>query len=319
SLSRINERFGTPHNALLVTGLMITLALLLRLEVLVEAASVVLILTNILSCLSVIVLRESRLQNYQPKFRAPLYPWMQIAGIVGFGLLIFEMGLEALLITFILVVGGLFVYWFYGRIRTTREYALLHLIERITAKELTTHSLESELLEIIRERDEIVKDRFDDIIERVTVLDVERSMPLEEFFRRIADAMSPRLDIGADELFRLLVEREKQSSTVLRPDLAIPHIVIPGQHAFDILLARCRGGIFFSEKEPEVRAVFVIMGTKDERNFHLHTLAAIAQIVRDPHFETKWAAARTKEALRDIILLGERRRSPGGKSSSLFT
>lgn len=107
---------------------------------------------------------------------------MQIAGIVGFGLLVFEMGLEALLITFILVVGGLFVYWFYGRIRTTREYALLHLIERITAKELTTRSLESELREIIRERDEIVKDRFDDIIERVTVLDVERSMPLEEFF-----------------------------------------------------------------------------------------------------------------------------------------
>ena len=212
----------------------------------------------------------------------------------------------------------MFVYWFYGRIRATREYALLHLIERITAKELTTHSLENELREIIRERDEIVKDRFDDIIERVTVLDIERSIQLEEFFRRIADAMSLRLGIGADELFGLLVEREKQSSTVLRPDLAIPHIVIPGQHTFDILLARCREGIFFSEKEPKVRAVFVIVGTKDERNFHLYTLAAIAQIVHDPNFEAKWNGAKTKEALRDIILLGERRRSPVGKSSSLF-
>ena len=318
SLGRINERFGTPHIALLVTGLMIALALLLRLEILVEAASVVLILTNILSCLSVIILRESRLQNYQPKFRCPLYPWMQIAGIAGFGLLIFEMGSEALLITLILIVGGLFVYWFYGRIRTTREYALLHLIERITAKELTTRSLESELREIIRERDEIVKDRFDDIIEKVTVLDIEHSIQIEEFFRRIADVASSRLCIGTDELFRLLVDREKQSSTVLRPDLAIPHIVIPGQHAFDIILARCREGIFFSEKEPNVRAVFVIMGTKDERNFHLHALAAIAQIVHDPQFETKWAAARTKEALRDIILLGQRRRSPGVKSSSFF-
>jgi len=319
SLGRINKRFGTPHIALLVTGFMIAMALLLRLEVLVEAASVVLILTNILSCLSVIILRESRLQNYRPKFRSPLYPWMQIAGIIGFGLLIFEMGSEALLITFILVVGGLFVYWFYGRIRATREYALLHLIERITAKELTTYSLENELREIIRERDEIVKDRFDNIIERVTVLDIERSIRLEEFFRRIADAMSPRLGIGADELFGLLVEREKQSSTVLRPDLAIPHIVIPGQHTFDILLARCREGVFFSKKEPKVRAVFVIVGTKDERNFHLYTLAAIAQIVHDPSFEAKWNGARTKEALRDIILLGERRRLTGGKGSSLFT
>jgi APA family basic amino acid/polyamine antiporter len=318
SLGRINQRFGTPHTALLITGLLIALALLLRLEILVEAASVVLILTNILSCLSVIILRESRLQNYQPKFRSPLYPWMQIGGIIGFGLLIFEMGVEALVITFILIVGGLFVYWFYGRIRATREYALLHLIERITAKELTTYSLESELREIIRDRDQIVKDRFDDVIERVTVLDIDRSMQLEEFFSRVADAMSTRLGIGADELFRLLVEREKQSSTVLRPDLAIPHIIIPGQHIFDILLARCQDGIFFSQEEPNVRAVFVIMGTKDERNFHLHTLAAIAQIVRDPHFEAKWAGAKTKEALRDIILLGERRRLPGEKSSSLF-
>ncbi|MFB0552354.1 MAG: amino acid permease [Phycisphaerae bacterium] len=317
--SRINKRFGTPHNALIVTGLVISAALLLKLVILVEAASVVLILTNILSCLSVIVLRESRLQNYQPKFRAPLYPWMQIAGIIGFGLLIFEMGREALLITLVLIVGGLFVYWFYGRIRTTRQYALLHLIERITAKELTTHSLESELKEIIRERDEIIKDRFDDIIEKGSVLDIKQSARLEDFFKLVADEMSPRLNVRSEELLKLLVEREKQSSTVLSPYLAIPHIILEGQHKFDILIARSREGIFFSEKEPSVHAVFVIMGSKDERNFHLYSLAAIAQIVRDPQFEKKWTGAKTKEALQDIVLLGERRRLPLVQNSSLFT
>ena len=75
------------------------------------------------------------------------------------------MGSQALLVGAVLVIGGLFVYWFYGRIRTTREFALLHLIERITAKDLTTHLLETELKEIIRERDEIVKDRFDRVID----------------------------------------------------------------------------------------------------------------------------------------------------------
>ncbi len=316
--SRINKRFGTPHNALFVTGLVITVALLFRLEILVEAASVVLILTNILSCLSVIIMRESRLQNYQPKFRAPLYPWMQIAGLVGFSFLIFEMGKEALLITFILIVGGLFVYWFYGRIRTTREYALLHLIERITAEELTTYSLETELKEIIRERDEIIKDRFDEIIEKSAVLDIRQSIQLEDFFKQVADVMSPHVDVESAELFKLLVERERQSSTVLSPYLAIPHIIIAGQQKFDILLARCREGIRFSEKETTVNAVFVIMGTKDERNFHLHSLAAVAQIVHDPHFETKWADAKTKEGLRDIVLLGERRRVSAGWSPSPF-
>ncbi|MGQ9811600.1 MAG: hypothetical protein ACUVQ7_09695 [bacterium] len=50
------------------------------------------------------------------------------------------------------------------------------------------------------------------------------------------------------------------------------------------------------------------MGTQDERPFHLSSLAAIAQIVQDHHFEQKWVKAKDSEALRDIILLGKRRR-----------
>ncbi|NQT32778.1 MAG: PTS sugar transporter subunit IIA, partial [Candidatus Omnitrophica bacterium] len=48
--------------------------------------------------------------------------------------------------------------------------------------------------------------------------------------------------------------------------------------------------------------------TRDERNFHLRALSAIAQIVQDPRFEKKWMKARSKEALRDIVLLGKRKR-----------
>jgi APA family basic amino acid/polyamine antiporter len=308
ALGKINERFRTPHNALILTGLFIIVSLFLKLDILVEAASVVLILTNMLACVSLIILRESRIQNYRPRFRTPLYPWMQIAGIVAFLFLIIEMGKEAHLISLILFISGLFVYWFYGRIRTNREYALLHLIERITAKELTTYSLESELREIIRERDEIVIDRFDNIIESCVVLDIENSIDVSGFFKLVADEMAPRLNEKADLLLRLLQEREKQSSTVLSPHLAIPHIIIRGDQFFDILLARCKGGIAFSDSHQKVQAVFVIIGTKDERNFHLQALSAIAQIAQDLNFEKNWMSAKSKDALKDIVLLGTRRR-----------
>ena len=307
-VGRINQRFGTPHNSLILTGVFVIAALFLNLEILVEAASVVLILTNILACVSLIILRESRIQNYRPHFRTPLYPWMQIAGIGGFLFLIIEMGKEAHLISLILFAGGLFVYWFYGRIRTNREYALLHLIERITARELTSYSLESELREIIRERDQIVKDRFDNIIENCPILDIKESIKVADFFELVADEMAPRLNQQADSVLNLLRQREKQSSTVLRPDLAIPHIVIDGEHRFDILLARCKEGIIFSDSCRKVKAVFVIIGTRDERNFHLQALSAIAQIVQDESFEKRWMSAKSKDALRDIVLLGTRRR-----------
>ncbi|MFH1616697.1 MAG: amino acid permease [Planctomycetota bacterium] len=311
--SRVNTRFGTPHNALLITAAFIIFSLFLKLEILIEAASAVLILTNLLACTSVIILRESRLHNYQPRFRAPLYPWMQILGIVGFGFLIIEMGLEALLISCILIIIAIFVYWFYGRIRANREYALLHIIERVTAKELTTYSLESELREIIRERDDIIKDRFDRITERCAVLDITEAASLEDFFNMAANAFSDRLNLDPSVMCNLLAQREKQTSTVLNPNLAIPHIIIDGEKIFDILLVRARKGIAFSPEYPNVHIVFVLAGTRDERNFHLRALSAIAQIVQNPGFEKKWMTARNEQALRDIVLLGTRRRehSPG--------
>jgi amino acid transporter/mannitol/fructose-specific phosphotransferase system IIA component (Ntr-type) len=307
-LRNIGERFRTPHVSIIVTGIFMLIALFLKLDILVKAASTVLILTYTFSCLSIIILRESRLQNYQPRFRAPLYPVIQIVGIGGFGLLLFEMGQTALIASATLIVSGLFVYWFYGRIRTSREFALIYLIERITAKELTTRSLETELKEIVRERDDISKDRFDHIIEDCMVLDIDIPVSMEDFFQLAADRMADRLMMEPDDLYDLFIAREKESTTVLSPHLAIPHIILDGEAKFDILIARCRPGVRFPGLAGDVHAIFVLAGTRDERPFHLRSLAAIAQIVQDPHFEERWMKARRKDDLRDTILLGKRRR-----------
>jgi amino acid transporter/mannitol/fructose-specific phosphotransferase system IIA component (Ntr-type) len=307
-LGMLSERFKTPSISILITGAFLVSALFLKLDVLVKAASTVLILTYIFSCLSIIILRESRIQNYQPVFKAPLYPWLQIAGIIALVFLLFEMGKAALFASAIVIVAALFVYWFYGRIRAEREFALLHIIERVTAKELTSYTLESELKDIIRERDEIVKDSFDHLVERGTVLDIEQVLPVDEFFEIVAESMAPKLGIAQNVMLNLLWARENESSTVLTPTLAIPHIILDGEHTFEILMARSRQGVRFSDEAPAVHAVFVLAGTKDERNFHLRALSAIAQIVQDPHFDEKWMAAKGEQALRDIVLLGKRRR-----------
>lgn len=313
-IGKINARFRTPHNALMITGVFVLVSLFLELEILVEAASIVLILTNLLACLSVVILRESRIQNYRPSFRVPLYPWLQIIGIVSFCFLIFKMGSEALFVSLLLIVAGGFVYWFYGRIRTNREYALLHLIERITARELTSYSLEDELREIIRQRDDIVKDRFDHVVEKCVVMDIDGAESVDGFFRLISEKLSERLGEEAEKIYERLVAREKESSTVLSENLAIPHIVIEGEHVFDILIVRCKDGVAFSDAHKQVRAVFVIAGSKDERNFHLYSLSAIAQIVQDPNFDRRWSAAQNVDVLRDIVLLGQRKRPAAGQA-----
>ena len=307
-IGRINRRFGTPHISILITGFFMITSLFLNLEAFVKAASSVLVLSYAFACISLIIMRISGLQNYQPVFRAPLFPWLQIIGLVGYTAMLIEMGSEAILITAILGVIGLLLYKIYGHSAVAREFALLHLVSRITDRKLATRSLESELRQIIRERDQIVEDRFDRLVKSGVVLDFEGKMDTDELFHKVAEHMAPRVGLRPSELYQMLVERESQSSTAITKFIAIPHIVIPGEHKFDIAIIRVREGVFFTKKAPDVKAIFVLLGTKDERLFHLQALAAIAQIVDDPEFESKWMRAKDAEGLRDILLLGKRRR-----------
>lgn len=310
-LGRVDGRFRTPVVAVVLTGAVIAVSLFLPLNTLVEAASTVLILTNILACLAVIVLRESGMQNYRPAFRVPFYPWIQIGGIIGLGFVLREMGEDAYLVTALLILAGFLVYWFYGRKRGRRESALLHLLERLTSRDFASGTLEGELKDIIRERDDIAPDRLDRSIENCAVLDLEGNMARDEFFRAAAEELAPRLGATAMVISEKLDLREDESSTVISPGLAVPHIIIDGKGMFEILLARARKGVRFSEDAPCVTTVVIMAGTQDQRNLHLKALAAIAQIGMEPGIEERWLKARNAQALRDILLLGTRKRERG--------
>ncbi len=311
ALGRVGRRFSTPVVSIVATGGVVLMALFVKLDILVEAASTVFVLGYLLASLSVIVLRESGVQNYRPSFRSPLYPWVQLATIGGLAFVILEMGEHAFAITAGLVLIGFCVYWFYGRKRVQQVSALVHLVNRVLARELVDSTLEDELKAIVRERDEIAMDRFDALVERCVVLDLEQPMAVEDFFRRASSELAKQVGVDAADLLRLLLEREKETSTVLSPMLAVPHVVIDGTGKFDILIARCRQGVKFSREAPQIHTLFVVVGTRDQRNFHLRTLSAIAQIVQDPNFDRAWMAARNEQALRDIVLLGQRLRGHG--------
>lgn len=152
-------------------------------------------------------------------------------------------------------------------------------------------------------------DRFDRLTARCPVLDLERATSLEAFAEMAAAALAPPLNLEPAELAARLQEREIASSTVLLPGLAIPHVVIEGAKQFEMLIARCRDGIAFPKQEERVHAAFVLVGTPDERNFHLRALSAIAQTVQWPDFETSWLTAPDAEALRRIVLHAVRRRT----------
>jgi amino acid transporter/mannitol/fructose-specific phosphotransferase system IIA component (Ntr-type) len=310
SLFAKTNKNGMPYVALIITTIVIVGSLLMELDLLIKVASCVLIVTFMLSCLCVIIMRESRIQNYMPQFLSPLYPWVQIFGIIGCLVLIVTMGWQPILATGVIILASLFFYWFYGRIRTNREFALLHLIERLTSKDLTKNMLEDELKGIIRQRDDIVEDRFDQAIEKAMVLDItDEKVDIDHLFNVLAEEFAKRHEISTEKVNELLWEREKDSSTVITDGLAIPHIILEGENLFDIIVVRVKNGVVFPDSsDVPVRAIFCLAGSKDQRNFHLKALSAIAQVVMNPEFPSKWMAAKSTQALKDIILLSKRMR-----------
>ncbi|NQT00090.1 MAG: amino acid permease [Candidatus Omnitrophica bacterium] len=306
---RIDARSKTPHFSIIFTAFFMIIAILfLNLENLVKTASTLKILLFLFVNLALIVMRESKIQSYRPKFHAPGYPWLQIVGILGYGFLIFEMGRAPLLLTGTFIGCSLVWYLVYARKRVNRQAALVHVIERITAKELVDPTLPDELKEIIIERDEIVEDRFDHLIKKSVVLDLDEALPRDQFFQKASHFLAGKLGLEPKALTSMLIQREHESHTVIRPGLAIPHVVVKGKHKFSILLARAKGGVIFPDEATPVHTIFLLVGTQDERNFHLRCLAAIAQIAQDQDFDQKWLAERNSEDLRDIILLAERKR-----------
>ena len=309
ALSRISRRFRTPHWAILLTcGFMGAAVVLLDLELLVKTASTMMILLFMLDNASVIIMRESRLQSYRPRFKAPLYPYLQAVTIVLYIVLLIDMGTVPLMICAGFLVFSAVWYRLFAAGRIKRDSAVMHIVERVTDKEIKSPTLENELRDILIERDEIIADRFDTLIQQCPILDLQGPQAAEAVFRQVAGVLSEKLGIDERVLNERFIQREAEGSTVLEPGLAIPHIVIEGEKRFEILLVRAADGITFPHAPDPVKTVFFLAGTRDERNYHLRALMAIAQTVQEKDFYRRWFAARDIENLRNLILLSKRKR-----------
>ncbi len=301
--SRINKDYQTPHLAIAITVFFMAIAILfLDLETLVKTGSTICLILFSLKNLSVVILRESHIQNYQPECKSPLFPWLQIIAILIYFFLIFEMGALSLMISGIFMLFSLIWYLLYAKIHSNRNDAILNLIRKVKSSELDFAEPDKELRDIILKTDSLLQDRFYHLIESCPVIDIQNKETREEFFARIAKELNSTLDCGEREIFNKLIICKDECSSVISQDLAISHIILPEEKGFEILFARTQQGVYFAEDFPNVKIIIIIAGSKDDRCFHLLTLAKIAQIVHQSDFIKKLLKAQNVDALRNIIL-----------------
>jgi basic amino acid/polyamine antiporter, APA family len=306
--SRVNAR-GTP-----VIGIAVTVALILISVTLFDPskiaklASAFLLTTFALACLAVIVMRESRIESYDPGFRAPLYPILQIVGILGSFWMIVNMGLLPTLFTGGLITFGAMWFTYYARDRVSREGAIFHVFERLGRQR--DDGLDRELREIMKERGPREADPFDALLTGARVLDVEGDIDFEELVSMASKLLAQDLPVSADELSEGLLEGTRMGATPVSHGAALPHMRLPNLDRAHLALARVRNGVRFGYAhdggiEPP-RAVFFLVSPESDPGQHLRTLAHIARRVDQDSFMPEWLRAEGEEQLRETLFRNER-------------
>lgn len=120
--SYLNPKFLTPSVSIVFSGLAIAGAILfIPVNSVVKIASAFMLCIYIAENVTVIVLRENRVQWYSPPYKGFLYPWLQVFGIaVCIAILALMGSIVGVTILAAILIGGS-VYFLYGRRKTNRK------------------------------------------------------------------------------------------------------------------------------------------------------------------------------------------------------
>ncbi|MBL4662620.1 MAG: amino acid permease [Flavobacteriaceae bacterium] len=115
-MSKIHSKYLTPVVTIIMTCVVMAFVIVfLDVVKIAKLASAFMVMMFILVNTCVIILRETSAQWYNPPYRSPLYPFMQLFGIVsGIVLLVFLGLMPFIAIVAIFILGGL-IYFFFGK------------------------------------------------------------------------------------------------------------------------------------------------------------------------------------------------------------
>ena len=130
NLAKIHEKHLTPINTILLTCFMMALIILfLDVEKIVKLASAFMVSMFITVNICVVVLRETAVQWYKPTYKSPLYPYVQLFGILSGLILLFYLGWMPILVLLIIALIGSIIYYSYG-IKASRTGVLRNYGQR---------------------------------------------------------------------------------------------------------------------------------------------------------------------------------------------
>ncbi|KAA3618625.1 MAG: amino acid permease [Calditrichaeota bacterium] len=305
------SKHGTPGFGILLTVILIVLCLLLFNPIkIAKLASAFQLILFAMACLSVIIMRESRIESYDPGFRSPLYPWVQLVGIIAPIFLIFEMGFLPILFTVGLFAIGILWYFYYARDRVVRDGAIYHIFARLG--EHRFEGLDHELRGILKEKGLRAEDPFEAIIARAVVIDIAHSISFEKVVHLASIELEKRIKNkeSSESLKERFMLGTRLGATPVSHGVALPHLRLKDIDKQEMVIVRTKKRVKIEVDQQEIEyvddgenvfAFFFLISPEDDPSQHLRLLAEIASRVENENFNNLWFAAADEQELKEIF------------------
>ena len=305
------NRFSTPAWGVALTGAgMAAVVLALDVAAIAKVASAFVLLTLALVNSAVLVLRASRIASYAPGFTAPLFPYLQLAGIAVDLYLIVELGPVALLLTGASVVAGVAWYLFYGRTRSLHGGAIYHVFERWG--QLVDRGLDRELSAAVQSHGARAGDEYPGLIARAAVVSIPEGTDINEAAVRASEVLSAqtKVDVAA------VTDRFLESGSLwIQPSELHPTATPVAFFDTDddyLVIVRAAGGIripaAWGGRDEQVKALFFLAGCSAEPGRVLRLAGELAAYLHSDRAEAVAEAAfeaEVKEALLPDLSIGQ--------------
>jgi amino acid transporter/mannitol/fructose-specific phosphotransferase system IIA component (Ntr-type) len=309
---------GTPVYSIMGTvALMIFFLLVFDVTQVAKLASAFQLLLFGLLNLAVIVMRESKIEEYDPGFNSPWYPWVQIAGMLLSAILILEMGVLSILFTVVVCTFGVGWYYYYAHGKVDRQGAIFHIHARLGKRK--DYGLEREMRSILREKGLREEDPYEKVIARSIVIDEwEKKISYKQIVNKASKLLAERVGIKEDELAKSFYEAHGMGTIPIGNGVAINHTRLDKDISPEMVLVRISDEIVVSTegfdvldenqtgKTEKLRTLFFLVSSSEESGQHLRILAHLAEMIDNKHFIQRWKTAQDESELREVLLRDER-------------
>ena len=296
--------FGTPVPAILLTsGFMIFFIVGFDTEAVAKLASAFQLIVLGFINLAVIVMRESKIESYDPDFQSPFYPWIQLVGIAGVLIIIPEMGLLSVLFSGGLAIMGIVWYIYYASERVNRSGAFRTIMKRLGGP---ATQLDRDLREIMKDKGLRSDDPYNEIVWDAHILQLDDTETWDDFLdKAFAEMDMLQGEVTEAELRQAFDERDEISWTPDDEGISLPHMRLESVSDFKLVMGHAPHGIDAPNAENPVYAVFFMVGPTGRPRQHLRIMAAMADKSEEDGFIESWRTANDEEALRQLLFRNE--------------